>query len=160
MLDGDEQQSSPSEPDAAKPAAVNAPTLLVIDDDTVHRMIICKVANRAGFAVTGAATYDEAVKLLGEHEYAAISLDLSLGQRGGVDVLHYLAAMDCEAPIIIVSGSGETIRSETLSVAYLLNINVCEALPKPVNLGQLRRILVDLKDRRAVGLAPCRKAAL
>jgi hypothetical protein len=42
----------------------------------------------------------------------------------------------------------------------MLSLCVCEALPKPVDLGQLRRLLVDMKDRMTVGLSPCRRSAL
>jgi DNA-binding NtrC family response regulator len=154
MVDGTEKQQA-APPAEAIPSASEPPTLLVIDDDTVHRMIICKVASRAGFVATGAASYEEAVKLLGEHSYTAVTLDLSLGQHGGVDVLHFIAAMDYEMPVIIVSGSGEDIRNESMSVAHLLSVNVCRTLPKPVDLAQLRLILTDFKDRSAVGLSPC-----
>lgn len=155
MVDGTEKQQAAPPMEAAFPTAA-APTLLVIDDDTVHRMIICKVASRAGFIATGAASYEDAVKLLGERSYTAVTLDLSLGQHGGVDVLHFIAAMNYETPIIIVSGSGENIRNESMSVAHLLSVNVCRTMPKPVDLAQLRLLLTDLKDRSAVGLSPCR----
>ena len=32
------------------------PRLLVIEDDTLHRMMICRVAARAGYAPAGAAS--------------------------------------------------------------------------------------------------------
>jgi DNA-binding response OmpR family regulator len=160
MLENGEQEAPGCDPQTSGRGGAKPTTLLVIDDDTVHRMIICRIANRAGFDATGAATYEDAVRLLGENVYTAIALDLSLGQHGGVDILHVLAAMDCPTPIIIISGSGETIRNETISLANLLSLNVCEAFPKPVDLGQLREHLIELRDRAAVGLSPCRKMAL
>lgn len=157
MLEDGEREISGAEAEPVTSAGAKTPTLLVIDDDTVHRMIICRIANRAGFEATGAASYDDAVRLLGDHVYTAITLDLSLGQHGGVDILHVIAAMDCPTPIVIISGTGEEIRNETISLANLLSLNVCEAMPKPVDLGQLRQLLTELKDRAAVGLSPCRK---
>lgn len=160
MLEDGEAGVSQCGMDTPTGTVAKTPTLLVIDDDTVHRMIICRVANRAGFEATGANSYDEAIRLLAEHVYTAITLDLSLGEHGGIDVLHFIASMDSPTPIIIVSGSGESIRNETLSLADLLSLNVCDAMCKPVDLTQLRRHLIDLKDRAAVGLPPCRKFAL
>jgi hypothetical protein len=46
--------------------APDAPHLLVIDDDNLHRMIICRVAAKAGYAPAGAATYEEAAVLAQE----------------------------------------------------------------------------------------------
>jgi hypothetical protein len=39
-----------------------APRLLVVEDDTLHRMMICRVAANAGYMPAGAATCDEAGK--------------------------------------------------------------------------------------------------
>ena len=51
---------------AAGVARPVAPRLLVIDDDHLHRMIICRVAAKAGYLPAGAASYDEAAKLVQE----------------------------------------------------------------------------------------------
>lgn len=153
MLDRSEPNTSQvaTEPERA---AAAPPTLLVIDDDTVHRMIIGRVAHRAGYEVTEAASYEEAVALLERHAYTLISLDLTLGRHGGAEVLHVIAAMDLKTPIVIVSSSNETIRRETAAMANLLSLNVCRTLPKPVDLAQLRAILIEVRQRNAIGLAP------
>jgi DNA-binding response OmpR family regulator len=160
MLEDGERDEPGSVTEKPASVAATSPTLLVIDDDSVHQMIICRVAGRAGFEAIGAGSYEEAIRLLSNNVYTAITLDLSLGEHGGVDILHFIAAKDSPTPIIIVSGSGENIRNETLGLAGLLSLNVCDAMPKPVNLAQLRQHLIDLKDRAAVGLSPCRKTAL
>lgn len=152
MLDRSEPNISQAE--AEPTAGPPAPTLLVIDDDTVHRMIIGRVAHRAGFEVTEAASYEQAVALLEQRAYTLISLDLTLGCHGGAEVLHAIAAMDLKTPIIIVSSSNETIRRETAAMANLLSLNVCRTLPKPVDLAQLRALLMEIRQRDAVGLAP------
>jgi CheY-like chemotaxis protein len=154
MLDRSERQASQATADSGPEADAPAPSLLVIDDDTVHRMIIGRVAARAGYTVTDAASYEEAVALLERNAYTLITLDLTLGQHGGAEVLHVIAAMDLKTPIVIVSSSNETIRRETAAMANLLSLNVCRALAKPVDLGELRRILVDVRQRNAIGLMP------
>ena len=53
----------------------------------------------------GAASYDEAAKLLRENQFDCITLDLSLGERAGVEVLHLLSVINSQAPIIIISGA-------------------------------------------------------
>ena len=153
MLDGNDDQQAREGASAAAVPPFTA-NLLVIDDDTVHRMIICRIAIRAGFTPTGAASYEEALTMLHDNAYAAITLDLSLGQHGGVEILHYLYALGSTAPIIIISGSDEAVRNETVGLAQVLNLNVYQSLAKPVDLAHLREILTDLRKRSAVGLTP------
>ena len=54
------------------------PRLLVIDDDTLHRMVICRVAAKAGYIPAGAPTYEEAAKLAQANTFDCITLDLLL----------------------------------------------------------------------------------
>src|SRR5882762_3594993 len=68
-----------------------AQRLLVIDDDTVHRMVLTRIAKQAGYEVDEAASYEAARRLLGENVYACVTLDLSLGDHGGLEVLQFLA---------------------------------------------------------------------
>jgi two-component system, chemotaxis family, chemotaxis protein CheY len=130
---------------AARPVR---PGLLVIDDDNLHRMIICRVAAKAGYLPAGAASYDEAVRLVQEGGFDCITLDLSLGDRAGVEMLRHLWVIGCKAPIIIISGCDDATCSETEKVAESLKLNVWESIPKPVNMAVLRESLERLKAAR------------
>ena len=140
--------AAPGQADLADAAAARAalPRLLVIDDDNLHRMIICRAAAKAGFLPAGAASFDEAVKLAQEAAFDCITLDLSLGEHAGVELLRHLWVVGCKAPIIIVSGCDDATCSESAKVAESLKLNVWEAIPKPVNLATLRSSLARLKE--------------
>jgi two-component system, chemotaxis family, chemotaxis protein CheY len=103
------------------------PRLLVVDDDNLHRMIICRVAAKAGFLPAGAASYDEAAKLAQETAFDCITLDLSLGNHAGSEMLHHLSLLGSTAPI------------------ERLNLDIWECIPKPVDLVMLRHFLERLK---------------
>ena len=90
--------------------------LLVIDDANIHRMILCRIGEKVGFETVGAASFDEAAKLLRESQFDCITLDLSLGERAGVEVLHLLSVINSQAPIIIISGAEQTVCEETLKI--------------------------------------------
>src|SRR5579864_7417829 len=111
------------------------PRLLVIDDDNLHRMIICRVAVRAGYAPAGAATYEEAAQLAQEGTFDCITLDLSLGQHAGVELVRLLWVVGCKAPIIVISGCDDATCAETVKVAKSLNLVVLATMPKPVDLA-------------------------
>ncbi len=111
------------------------PRLLVIDDDSLHRMFICRVAARAGYAPTGAATYEEAAKFAQEGTFDCITLDLSLGPHAGVELVWLLWVVGNKAPIIVISGCDDATYAEAVRVAKSLNLVVLATMPKPVDLG-------------------------
>jgi two-component system, chemotaxis family, chemotaxis protein CheY len=130
------------------------PRLLVIDDDNLHRMIICRVAAKAGYMPAGAASYDEAAKLVQETVFDCITLDLSLGNHAGSEMLHLLSILGRTAPIIVVTGCDAATCKETVTLAGRLNLDVWDCIPKPVDLVMLRRFLERLKEsRNAVAVA-------
>ena len=121
------------------------PRLLVVDDDNLHRMIICRTAAKAGFRPAGAATYDEAAKLAQETAFDCITLDLSLGSHAGTEMLHHLSMLGYTAPIIVITGCDPATCKETVRVADKLNLDIWECIPKPVDLVMLRHFLERLK---------------
>ncbi len=145
LLDLDQEDLAKEHLAAAGVAPPVAPRLLVIDDDHLHRMIICRVAAKAGYLPAAAASYDEAAKLVQESAFDCITLDLSLGQHAGVEMLRHLWVIGCKAPIIIISGCDGATCSETAKVAKSLNLNAWESIPKPVDLAVLRASLERLK---------------
>jgi DNA-binding response OmpR family regulator len=128
--------------------------LLVIDDDTVHRMVICRIARQAGFEVEEAATYEAARRMMTHNVYGCVTLDLSLGEHGGLEVMEFMADIDYTSPVIVVSGSDEAVRNESFAVARKLNLNVCRAFSKPVKLADLRELMREIRKRQVVGLTP------
>ncbi|HUI15652.1 MAG TPA: response regulator [Xanthobacteraceae bacterium] len=133
---------------AAADAGKTAPRLLVIDDDSLHRMVICRAAAKAGYLPAGAAGYDEAVRLTRETVFDCITLDLGLGDHAGNEMLHHLAKIGCTAPIIVVSGCDAVTCKEAARIAGSLKLDVWECISKPVDLAMLRSVLDRLRDRR------------
>jgi len=128
--------------------------VLVIDDDHLHRLVICRTAAKAGYIPAGAASCDEAAQQLRDGTFDCITLDLSLGDHAGIEMLHRLWSIGCTAPIIIISGCDDATCSETERVAASLKLNVWDSIPKPVDLSMLRTTLERLKaesDGRPAG---------
>jgi DNA-binding NtrC family response regulator len=120
--------------------------LLVIEDTNLHLSILSKIAAQAGFATTGANSVSEATRLLRGRNFDCITLDLSLGEESGMEILKLLAGMKCRTPIIVVSGSGDEAREETLRIGNFLDLNLCQPIPKPINLTVLRNALTQIAD--------------
>jgi DNA-binding response OmpR family regulator len=121
-----------------------ANTLLVIDDDDIHRRIICRIAEKAGFQPMGADSFNEAAALLSKTSVDCITLDLTLGTRAGVEILRLLASLNCRTPIIVISGAEANILDETLRIGKSLNLDLRAPVSKPVDLGALRIALIHI----------------
>ena len=52
--------------------------------------------------------------------------------------------MKCRTPIIVVSGSGEEAREETIKIGNFLDLNLSPPIPKPINLAVLRNALMQI----------------
>jgi hypothetical protein len=115
----------------AERPALAMPRVLVIDSDNLHRMIICRAADKAGYIPAGAANFTEAAKLT------------------------QTVVFDCEAPLLIVGNRDAAGFRETLRFARSLGLNVGEPLAKPVDVGLLRYALEQMKVERTLqrGLA-------
>ena len=129
-------------------AAAATPRLLVIDDDHLHRMIICRVATKAGYTPVGAESYEEAAKLAQETPFDCVTLDLSLGAHAGVEIVRHLWVLRYKSPILIISGADDALCRETVRVAKSLNLQVLPPIPKPVDLAILRYSLERIRELR------------
>ena len=123
-----------------------AQSLLAIDDDLVQRLLICKIATANGCDAVSASSYLEAVARLAERKFDFITLDLSLGERDGIELLRVLADLKCTAKIIIVSGNDQRVLKSTAWIARSMGLNPGATLTKPLNLGLLAEALKS--DRR------------
>jgi DNA-binding NtrC family response regulator len=153
------EKSAPSAAGQEDPAGAGtvrraAPRLLVIDNDNLHRMVLCRAAAKAGYLPAGAASYDEAVKLMKNGAFDCVTLDLSLGERAGVDIVRDFSVIAYKVPVIIIGG-GDATGSESKKVAESLKLNVWQSIAKPVDISVLHNSLERLNAAREA--APARQ---
>ena len=114
--------------------------VLVVDDDAVHRIIICKLAIKAGLAPFEAGNCGDVVRLTTSDGFECATLDLSLGERAGTEVLRHFSICGFRAPIVIVSGSEADVTQHAFDLGQSLGLNMWEPLGKPVDLSRFREI--------------------
>jgi len=73
--------------DDSKMLAVNAKTILVVDDDAVARDLLSRHLNRAGYRVKAATSGEEAIRMARDIKPDAITLDILMPQMDGWAVL-------------------------------------------------------------------------
>lgn len=82
--------------------------IAVVDDDPRIRAVIRRCLEPEGFAIDEAEDAAALDRLLERHEYALITLDLTLPDGDGVDVARTVRARS-RTPIIMVTGKGDVI---------------------------------------------------
>jgi len=126
--------------------------LLVIEDAEVHLTILGKIASQAGFNATCVDSVEAAAKVLRQRTFDCITLDLSLGERSGTEILFQLAALKSRTPILFISGCEDSTRDEHVRLATSLGLVVHPQFQKPVDLPALRETL-----RQIATLADCER---
>ena len=124
--------------------------LLVVDDDATQRMLISTVARQAGHSVTSAQSCLEAIGQIQTTRFDCVTLDLTLGDGDGVEVLTAMADAKFTGSVIIISGMNAARRLAAGSYVRSLDIEL-QSLPKPLNLAALRVCFVNLR-KTATGL--------
>lgn len=119
-------------------------SLLIIEDAPVHRAVIGRVADKIGFEVTRASSYEDACEMLDARRFDCITLDLGLGDHVGLDVLRHLSAIRCRARIIVISQSDKDVCEQTVQLGRALDLDVYESVPKPIDLLALRELLARI----------------
>jgi CheY-like chemotaxis protein len=125
--------------------AKNRSSLLVIEDELIHSGIISRIAGRVGFTTTKAYSYADACNLLEAGQFDCITLDLGLGDHGGVDVLWYLSTIRCKAEIIVISQSDKDVCDDVVDLGRALDLSVYNSVLKPIDLDALRETLVHIQ---------------
>ena len=82
--------------------------------------------------------------MLRERSFDCITLDLSLGEQSGIEILHLLAQMKCRTPIIVISGTGDAACEATIKIGNFLHLNLRPPVPKPIHLAVLRAALAEI----------------
>ena len=125
-----------AEQDARAPVAqADAPAVLVIEDDAADRLHLMQILHGAGYQVELAPTAARALELAAARRYDAITLDLLLPDRSGLELLSELrrGGLNREAPVVVI-----TMVSETSALA---GFAVNDVLAKPIRPHEVRTAL-------------------
>jgi two-component system nitrogen regulation response regulator NtrX len=80
--------------------------ILVIDDNSDIRFLICSILQENGYTVRSAANYEQAIKEINSKlpNLAIIDIKLDKGDKDGIDLLKLLINKDKSLPVIMISG--------------------------------------------------------
>jgi DNA-binding NtrC family response regulator len=116
--------------------AVEAPRVLIVEDEPRMRQMLLAAVPSMGFECSGTRSAEEALQILKEQEYQMVILDLNLPGMDGLDFFEHLRKDWPKTQVVILTGFGD------LDVAKkAIRLNVADFLTKPCPLGDLERAL-------------------
>jgi len=110
-------------------AAVGASRVLVCEDEPDIALLLRKILDMEGYVVDVAPDIATATKLLGEHDYAAVTLDLRLGEENGLDLLEAIRQRAGSIPVVVVSAIADEVSRELNGGA----LSVVDWITKPID---------------------------
>ncbi len=108
------------------------PNLLVTDDDSAFRHVLCEALSRRGFRVTQASDGEEAIERISQVEFHLALVDVHMPRLTGLDVMRHLTQTPHSPPCVLMTAQlDDEIRREAARMkAY-------QVLSKPIRLSQL-----------------------
>ncbi len=81
-----------------------ATKVLVVDDERPTRLLMEKELPRAGYAVTSAASGEEALEQIRSADFEVILLDLKMPDMDGIDVLNKINTTWPDIKVVMITG--------------------------------------------------------
>ena len=120
-------------------------TVLIADDSELVRKTVSRIMSRLGYHPVTASGGIEAVSLLQSSSFDALLLDISMPEKGGIDVLRFVMENGYALPVIMISGSGDIGQ-----VVQCLKMGAYDYLTKPVDAHRLQIVLKNAFSESAL----------
>ena len=116
--------------------------LLVVEDDTAMRSLICDEFWDLGLRIVEAGDGDEALQRITEQTPDLIVTDLRM-PAGGLDYVARLRTVAPQCPIILMTAFGDPkVKAEALQAG------VTAYFSKPVRMSELKAAVIDALDHK------------
>ena len=123
------------------PANGKASHLLLLEDNPALARVVATVAQAEGWVVHPCVDTAQFVEALETVRPDAAIVDCMLAEGSGLDVLGRLAAAARDAPVLIMSGYGDTLLRLALQTAERSGLTRVSTQPKPFAASALRGFL-------------------
>src|SRR6266536_3429756 len=125
--------------------STRASSLLVVDDNSVNRIMLSRYISKLGYQATLAENGRQALDKLGNEPFDLVLLDVQMPEMDGYQVLEHLKADPGlrDIPVIMISAV-----EELESVVKCIELGAQDYLPKPFNPVLLRARLTACLGRK------------
>jgi len=123
------------------PTKETAAKLVVVDDDAYICRLIARIAEPFNTSVDTIVSLDESSDMQRLVEADMLLLDLGMPGLDGIEVLRRLAAQDCRARIILISGAAPGVLESSSRLGRQLNLEMGPPISKPFDVDDLRQLI-------------------
>ncbi len=120
-------------------------TILVVDDEQVHRYMLCSMFKDWGWKCVEADDGKVAVDAVEKHQYDAVLMDVRMARMDGMEAFSRIHAMNPALPVIIM-----TAYSSVDAAVEAIKHGAYDYLTKPLDFDRLRLTLERAVDRKEV----------
>jgi DNA-binding NtrC family response regulator len=117
--------------------------ILVADDEKNLRRVLVTELAEDGHEVAEAENGVGALSLLGEEEYDAVVLDLTMPGLGGIDVLRKLRTFEIPPEVIILTGN-----ATVPTAVEAMKLGAYDYIAKPCSLDELKALLLKAYEKK------------
>jgi CheY-like chemotaxis protein len=119
-------------------------SVLVVDDDEIQRDVTLRLLEKLGYKVTVSPSGEDALRLLGEHSFDLLALDLVMPPGiDGAETFRRALQINPSQKAIIVSGYSDRVRAEVA-----LKLGAGAYVRKPLTLKSLATAVREVLDRK------------
>jgi two-component system response regulator HydG len=119
------------------------PVILVVDDDTSHRLMLRAVLEEAGYAVREAARAEAALEQLRDRAPDLVLMDLKMPGMGGLEGLKAVGSLRPGLPVIIM-----TAYASVGTAVEALKSGAVDYLTKPLDIEEVKLTLAKVLEHR------------
>lgn len=120
-------------------------TVLVVDDEQVHRFMLCSMFREWGWKCVEADDGVTAVEAVEKHQYDAVLMDVRMARMDGREAFGRIHALQPELPVIIM-----TAYSSVNDAVEAIQQGAHDYLTKPLDFDRLRLALERALDKKQV----------
>jgi len=120
-------------------------TILVVDDDQVHRFTLCSLLREWGWRCVEADDGTTAVAAVEKHHYDAVLMDVRMAKMDGREAFTRIHALQPSLPVVIM-----TAYSSVDDAVEAIQQGAHDYLTKPLDFDRLRLALMRAVDHQQV----------
>ena len=107
--------------------------ILVVDDDTTHRTMLCTLLNDWGYGTEEAEDGEKAVAMCKEHTFDLVLMDVRMPKKSGIEALQEIKGHNPALPILIM-----TAFSNIEAAVEAIKAGAYDYLTKPLDFDKLK----------------------